>query len=222
MEFKLFGLRFRLEVVIITIVLGILLGAHLFCGCCRYPITDLFSFGKKFHLHEGYTVSANDQANVAEATKDIISANKQLMNQKNGVKEVMTKLSEGLGLLGDGDKKNSGDVAPHEESIAEGMQTMGAGLNDTNNADVASSWITKAVSYSSELGYMDSVKKGMAVVGTPVPLPEGELFFFSQNQFKPECCPGPYSTSTGCACMTSEQWNYLNSRGGNRTGDTEF
>ena len=41
-------------------------------------------------------------------------------------------------------------------------------------------------------------------------------------KFKPECCPSPYSASTGCACMSSEQIAYLNSRGGNRSGDSEF
>ena len=46
------------------------------------------------------------------------------------------------------------------------------------------------------------------------------LFMFKNNQCKPECCPSPYSTSTGCVCMTSEQINYLNTRGGNRTSDS--
>ena len=50
--------------------------------------------------------------------------------------------------------------------------------------------------------------------------------FFGDVDFKPECCGNPagssYSNSMGCACLCPEQWNYLNSRGGNRTFPTEF
>ena len=71
-----------------------------------------------------------------------------------------------------------------------------------------------------EFGYGDINNTGTAYTGTPVPLPEGELVIFAQNKFKPECCPSPYSSSTGCACITPEQYNYLNTRGGNRTSDS--
>jgi len=53
--------------------------------------------------------------------------------------------------------------------------------------------------------------------GTPVPLPEGQLFLFADNQFKPECCGSSVSSSTGCACITRSQMDYVNQRGGNRT-----
>lgn len=50
--------------------------------------------------------------------------------------------------------------------------------------------------------------------------------FFGSLKFKPECCGNPagssYSNSVGCACMCPEQLNYLNSRGGNRTFQTEY
>lgn len=53
--------------------------------------------------------------------------------------------------------------------------------------------------------------------GTEVPLPEGEMFFFKNNQFKPDCCPATYTTSAGCACISKDQLDYLNNRGGNRS-----
>jgi hypothetical protein len=56
--------------------------------------------------------------------------------------------------------------------------------------------------------------------GPEVPLPEGQMFFLANNAFKPECCspasPLAYSSSTGCACVTKEQIDYINKRGGNR------
>lgn len=56
----------------------------------------------------------------------------------------------------------------------------------------------------------------------PVPLPEGQMNFFFNTPFKPECCPNTYSTSTGCACMTGKQYNYLVTRGGNNVPYSEY
>ena len=57
----------------------------------------------------------------------------------------------------------------------------------------------------------------------PVPLREGELNMFETTPFKPECCTGSsYSASTGCACMTANQYNYLVTRGGNNVPYSEY
>jgi hypothetical protein len=56
----------------------------------------------------------------------------------------------------------------------------------------------------------------------PVPLPEGELLMFANTQFTPECCPNVYSNSTGCACMTTNQYNYLQNRGNNNIPYSEY
>jgi hypothetical protein len=56
-------------------------------------------------------------------------------------------------------------------------------------------------------------------VGGRVPLPEGELLMFAENTFDPSCCPSTYSNSSGCACISGEQMQYLNERGGNRTSN---
>ena len=61
--------------------------------------------------------------------------------------------------------------------------------------------------------------------GTKLPLPAGELFFFANNEFKPECCVPSFSSvssSDGCACVTKEQVDYINSRGGNRSCSSVF
>jgi hypothetical protein len=68
----------------------------------------------------------------------------------------------------------------------------------------------------------DGVKQFLAREPQPVPLPEGELFMFASTPFKPECCPNTYSTSTGCACMTGQQYNYLVMRGGNNVPYSEY
>jgi len=138
MELKIFGHSCRLEIIIVCLVVGFVLGAHLFCSCSRI-------------------------------------------------------------------------------GAQEGMAVMGAALDWTMGQDVATSWTTKAKSYANEMGYSSAQSKWSQYKGTPVPLPEGEMFMFANNEFKPECCPSTYTSSTGCACITQEQINYINQRGGNRT-----
>ena len=84
-------------------------------------------------------------------------------------------------------------------------------------------WVKTAKRYASGMGNEDRLNSYKDNVGTPVPLPEGELFFFANNKFTPECCPSTYSDSMGCACLSQAQVDYINQRGGNRTlGPTEF
>ena len=72
------------------------------------------------------------------------------------------------------------------------------------------------------MGYQSNAKRYQAYTGTPVPLPKGEMLFFADNLFKPECCPNTYSNGSGCACMTTKQYNYLITRGGNNVPYSEY
>jgi hypothetical protein len=56
----------------------------------------------------------------------------------------------------------------------------------------------------------------------PIPLPKDEMYMFATTQFKPECCPNTFTGSTGCACMTVDQYNYLINRGGNNVPYSEY
>lgn len=58
----------------------------------------------------------------------------------------------------------------------------------------------------------------------PKPVPEKpydmandqELFIFEGNRISAECCPSPFSSDTGCVCLTDAQISNFGSRGGNR------
>lgn len=138
MEMKLFGIQCRLEIIIISLIVGAILGTHLLCSCSK------------------------------------------------------------IGLV-------------------EGMAMMGAPLEWQMGTGQAMNWQNKANQYAKDMGYSEQRSKYSQFTGTPVPLPEGQLFMFADNKFKPECCPSTYSSSTGCACITQEQVDYINQRGGNRT-----
>ena len=66
------------------------------------------------------------------------------------------------------------------------------------------------------------VKQFLGRESQPVPLPDDELLIFATTPFKPECCPSSYSNGSGCACITSKQYNYLIERGGNNVPYSEY
>jgi hypothetical protein len=43
-----------------------------------------------------------------------------------------------------------------------------------------------------------------------------ELFQFENNKISADCCPSPFSSSTGCVCLTNAQIHEFETRGGNR------
>ena len=98
------------------------------------------------------------------------------------------------------------------EGFSSATDLMGAALDYSMGKGVKNSWDKPNTDMSR------NINQGLeGNVGGPVPLPEGELFMWRENKSDPNCCPGIYSTSTGCICSSPEQMNYLNERGGNRT-----
>jgi len=43
-----------------------------------------------------------------------------------------------------------------------------------------------------------------------------ELFQFEGNRVSADCCPSPFSSDTGCVCLTDAQLKEFANRGGNR------
>jgi hypothetical protein len=84
------------------------------------------------------------------------------------------------------------------------------------------SWFTPNLTYSSNKNVPTGVANILNRPNQPVPLPKGELDMFATTSFKPQCCPNAYSNSSGCACMTVQQYNYLIDRGGNNVPYSEY
>jgi len=94
-------------------------------------------------------------------------------------------------------------------------------LNSDNPINT-SSWFMPDLVVSNNKPLSVGVKNILNRPSQPIPLPKDELLMFANTQFKPECCPNTYSTSTGCACMTTNQYNYLITRGGNNVPYSEY
>jgi len=95
-------------------------------------------------------------------------------------------------------------------------------LGDNNTQIDTSSWmmanLTNSPGQAKSKGAQDILNRP----AQPVPLPEGEMVMFATTEFKPECCPNTYSTGSGCACMTVNQYNHLANRGGNNVPYSEY
>ena len=100
------------------------------------------------------------------------------------------------------------------QKVREGF-TSGAPVNYKMGEGVYGSWDTKNQGQGPDIAWRKQYHNSYK--GTKVPLPEGQLFFWADNEFKPECCGSSVSGSTGCACVTKAQIDYINQRGGNRT-----
>lgn len=117
----------------------------------------------------------------------------------------------------------------HKKSKTEGF--VGANTNYgesslfslTSNPQVdTSNWSAQNMTIVPGQPLSKGVQDFLARKPQPVPLPEGEMLLFANTPFKPECCPNTYSNSTGCACMTGEQYNWLIKRGGNNVPYSEY
>ncbi len=80
-----------------------------------------------------------------------------------------------------------------------------------------SSWVKDALRYSKGMGNENKQDSYKYNTGPPIPLPEGQLFFFNDTKFDSKCCPTTYTSSRGCACLSQNQYNHLMMRGGNNT-----
>jgi hypothetical protein len=222
--------------LILLVIVSLFIGANLMCSCCRYPI---FTYLSGASIKEGIDNKDVGQPGSAASKKkaaedaaemiangqpmpDIIKATGSVSDKKEPMagltSNFMTGLDQIVSMVG-------GGAEPRPEKISvttagkEGLALMGSDINEVQNGDVAGMWVTKANTYASEFGYGIINNTGSAYTADE-PLKNGELVLFAKNKFKPECCPAPYSSSTGCVCMTPEQINYLNTRGGNRTSDS--
>ena len=143
-------------------------------------------------------------------------------------------LFEGMEILKEGVRNGRNAVARHNYY---NNNTTTEGFTSANNTSMGpefasidapkyimnpSTWAMPTLTYSPGTTKDAGVK---AILNRPkqqIPPPEGQLDFFAKTDFKPECCPNTYSTSTGCACMDMGSYDFLKQRGFNNVPYSEF
>jgi hypothetical protein len=173
MEISIFGFKFRLEILILIVVVYLIMAGHLLCSCTTFP------------LMEGIEIAAS----AIEAT----SSSKKEEKKESFVGPI-----------------NDGESSAYTLGSYNGVIMPTSKWGRPNLTVVPGQPLSKGVQ-----NILNREKQ-------PIPLPEGELNMFETTPFKPECCPNAYSNSSGCACMTVDQYNYLITRGGNNVPYSEY
>jgi hypothetical protein len=153
------------------------------------------------------------------------------------------KIMEGLENMTDALKKSTkpsstNSIKPSDSNIKvgnttsskkEGFTPANTNYGESSNYNLkynkpvnTSSWSMPNLTVVQGESLSQGVKNILDRPSQPIPLPKDELLIFANTPFKPECCPNSYSNSTGCACMTTDQYNYLITRGGNNLPYSEY
>ena len=202
MDISLFGYKLNLEILILIGVVYLILVSHTVCGCSN--------MGK---IMEGLSdmTSMNDDSNMSNAT---------------AVKAKKTMATQDIAGSDDTAQANSTPVATTSK---EGFTGANINYGESSLFDLSSgptintdSWSAPNMTVIPGQPLSEGVKKFLAREPQPVPLPEGEMLMFANTPFKPECCPNTYSNSSGCACMTGPQYNFLLMRGKNNVPYSEY
>ena len=207
MDISIFGYKLNLEILILIGVVYLILVGHTVCGCCN--------MGK---IIEGLEVAAEKVMDNASGKKTEKVA-KALATVPMGTQ--VAPVTPGTIVPS---TAATTDVPVKEAFTGANINYGESSLYNLNNDQEVntSSWSAQNMTVTPGQPLSAGVKQFLSREPQPVPLPEGEMLMFANTPFKPECCPNTFSTSTGCACMTGKQYNYLILRGGNNVPYSEY
>ena len=208
MDITILGYKFNVEILILIGVVYLILVGHMFCGCCN------------FTMMEGLTMM--EGAAAAATTAVANSAPKNASDKKTNRH---TQVAAGTDPDMAATPPPSVPTTPSKEGFTGANINYGesSAFDLSNDTPVnTSSWSAPNMTVVPGQPLSAGVKQFLAREPQPVPLPEGEMLLFANTPFKPECCPNTFSTSTGCACMTGKQYNYLITRGSNNVPYSEY
>ncbi len=208
MDISILGYKLNVEILILIGVVYLILVGHMFCGCCNFTMMEGLS------MMEGAATAAT----AAMAN----SAPKHASDKKANLH---TQVAAGTDPDMAATQAPSVPTTPSKEGFTGANINYGesSAFDLSNDTPVnTSSWSAPNMTVVPGQPLDPAVKKFLAREPQPVPLPEGEMLLFANTPFKPECCPNTYSNSSGCACMTGKQYNYLITRAGNNVPYSEY
>jgi hypothetical protein len=184
MDISIGSYKFRLEILLLIVVVAWILFGHLLCSC------------SKMGFKEGLETMVGED--VVQKIEKVADEVKESAKEKEDKKEGFT---------------GANDLA---------YQAQFAGTNTPGYIMSPNKWSMPTLEYTPGTKPDAGVMSILDRKPQPIPVPEGQLDMLATTPFKPECCPNSYSTSTGCACMTVDQYNYLRDRGGNNVPYSEY
>lgn len=210
MNISILGFKLNLEILILIGVIYLIMVVHTLGGCCNY------------NLMEGFDLSGNLQTIKTDMSNNKVSSSDMsgnLLTQHSG-----SNLSAAGALIQQKIKNGSSNNSGKEGFVGANTNYGQSSPYDlTSNSTInTSSWSKPDMTVVPGKPLSQGVKDFLAREPQPVPLPEGEMLMFANTPFKPECCPNTYSNSSGCACMTGQQYNYLIQRGSNNVPYSQY
>jgi hypothetical protein len=136
---------------------------------------------------------------------------------KEGGNAITGAISKALGSINPISGESGGNKKSKESFQVSKPLAWGPIKDNESESVNLTKWVSDAMRYSKGMGNENKLDSNQYHSGPPIPLPEGEMFFFKDTKFEPSCCPGTYSNSMGCACLSKKQFQYLTMRGGNNT-----
>ena len=194
MDISIFGIKLQVEILILIGVIYLILVAHTLCGCSNYSLMEAFT-----------DASGNISSIVKTAAQDI-SGNIPEPAGGTVANKIKGTIQAKEGFVGA--NTNYGQSSPFD-------------LNSSSTVNT-SSWSAPDMTVVPGKPLSPGVKQFLARKQQQLPLPEGEMDFFANSEFKPECCPNTYSSSNGCWCGTAQDYNFLKMRGSNNTPYSEY
>lgn len=194
MDISIFGIKLQVEILILIGVIYLILVAHTLCGCSNYS------------LMEAFTDASGNISSVIKTTAQDVSGNIPEPAGGTVANKIKGTIQAKEGFVGA--NTNYGQSSPFD-------------LNSSSTVN-ASSWSAPDMTVVPGKPLSPGVKQFLARKQQQLPLPEGEMDFFANSEFKPECCPNTYSSSNGCWCGTAQDYNFLKMRGSNNTPYSEY
>jgi len=194
MNFSLFGFKINVRTLLFVAIIVVLIG-HTYCGCNNNP----------YALIEGF-IDASSNPGCFDPSGNPNNSNGTAICDASGNKIKYEKFTTMEGFTGA--NINYGQSSPFDLA--------------SNTPVDTSSWGAQSMVVIPGQPVSSEVQQFYDRPEQPIPLPEGQMNLFFNTPFKPSCCPNTYSTSTGCACMTGKQYNYLIMRGGNNVPYSEY
>ena len=221
MDISIFGYKISLEIIILIAVLYLITVGHAYCSCCNFYSLIEGMEGQDSSMIQDPSAVIQQVKQKVQAKVQQAQANQQLATQTTSGTPTTTSTTT-----------STTTGSPTTETFGSKREGFtGANINYGESASYSlgndnpidtSSWSAQDMTVTPGKPMSAGVKAFLARPQQPVPLPEGEMLLFANTEFKPECCPNTYSTSTGCACMTGPQYNFLITRAGNNVPYSEY
>lgn len=230
MELKVFGYTFTVELLILIGILYAIVVSHTFCGCCNYNrLVEGFNVGlvEGFNLLNSNTTTTTTQPShtkpSSSSTSSSAPSSSSTSPSSSSSSSSLPVPAGSLMALKANSSKNSSAKEGFVGANTNQGQSAPFSLTDTTQGTVnTSSWSAPDMTVVSGQPLSAGVQDVLNRKQQELPLPKGELDFLANVPFKPSCCPNTYSNSSGCACMTAKDYNYLIMRGGNNAPYSEY